>query len=86
MFRRATLQHTGEPAAGTAQSRLVKLTACAAFIGLAAGGVAFVLVHTIGLLTNLALHHQWGWDLPSLANFTIGPSTYAVAIGGELIV
>ena len=75
-----------EPATGSTQSRLVKLSACAAFIGLAAGGAAFVLVHTIGLLTNLALLHQWGWDLPSLTNFTIGPSTYAVAIGGALIV
>ncbi len=64
----------------------MKLTACAVVIGLAAGGAAFVLVHTIGLLTNLALLHQWGWDLPSLRNFSIGPSTYAVAVGGALVV
>ncbi|MEO7371211.1 MAG: chloride channel protein, partial [Ilumatobacteraceae bacterium] len=64
----------------------MKLTACAAGIGLAAGGAAFVLVHSIGLLTNLALLHRWGWDLPSLRGFSIGPSTYAVAVGGALVV
>ncbi len=86
MFRRFTVTDSGTTKPSTAQRRLVKLTACAAGIGLASGGVAFVLVHSIGLLTNLALLHRWGWDLPSLRNFSIGPSTYAVAIGGALIV
>ncbi len=72
--------------ASTAQRRLVQLTACAAVIGMAAGGVAYVLEHAIGLLTNLALLHRWGSDLPSLRDFSISPSTYAAAIGGALVV
>lgn len=66
--------------------RLVFLGGAAAAIGLAAGGAAWLLVHLIGLLTNLALFHRWGWDLPSFRDFHVGPDTYLVAIAGGLVV
>ena len=32
-----------------------------------------MLLHLIGLITNVVLFHQWGWTLPSFANFHPGP-------------
>ena len=58
-------------------SRLVRLSAMAALIGLAAGGAAYVLVHLIALLTNLALFHRWDWELPSFT--TLEPSPWPVS-------
>jgi H+/Cl- antiporter ClcA len=58
----------------------------AAIVGLAAGGAAFVLVHLIGLLTNLALFHRWSWDLPSFASLHPGVGLYVVAVGGAMVV
>src|SRR5690606_4725229 len=55
-------------------------------IGLAAGGAAFVLVHLIALLTNLALFGVWGWELPSFSELQPGPRIYVVAVAGALIV
>ncbi len=66
--------------------RLLVLVALAAILGLAAGGVAFVLIRLIALLTNLALLHQVGWELPSFANFHPGISMVAVAVAGGLVV
>src|SRR4029434_6349837 len=48
----------------TSPARLLRLTALAGAVGLAAGGAAWALVHLIGLITNLALFNLWGWALP----------------------
>ena len=58
----------------------------AALIGLAAGGAAYVLVHLIALLTNLALFHRWDWELPSFTTLEPSPWLYVAAISGALIV
>jgi H+/Cl- antiporter ClcA len=62
------------------------LSLLAAIVGLAAGGAAYVLVHLIALLTNLALFHRWGWELPSMATLDPGPGLYVAAVGGGLVV
>ena len=41
--------------------RLLLLTAIAAVLGLAGGGAAWVLVHLIDAITNLALFHRIGF-------------------------
>ena len=38
--------------------RLLVLTSLAALLGFAGGGAAWVLIHLIALITNLALHYS----------------------------
>jgi len=66
--------------------RTLYLSALAAALGIVAGGAAWVLVRLIGLITNLALLHRWGTDLPSLRNYHPGVSLVVVAGAGGLIV
>jgi len=66
--------------------RLTVLVGLAAGLGLIAGGVAFVLIRLIALLTNLAVLHQVGWELPSFADFHPGMSVVAAAVAGALLV
>jgi len=67
-------------------ARLAGLSLVAACIGLLAGGAAFVLVRLIALLTNLALLHRMGWQLPSFSHFHPGPELIGIAAGGGLLV
>ena len=62
------------------------LAAVGAVLGLAGGGAAWVLLHLIGLITNVALFHQWGWALPSFRNFHPGPILLVEAAAGGLAV
>jgi H+/Cl- antiporter ClcA/predicted transcriptional regulator len=55
-------------------------------LGVAGGGAAWVLIHLIGLITNVVLFHQWGWELPSFANFDPGPILLVEAAAGGLAV
>src|SRR4051812_15650925 len=66
--------------------RTAFLSAIAVLLGLAGGGAAWVLIHLIGLLTNVVLFHQWGWDLPSFASFHPGPILLVEAAAGGLAV
>lgn len=66
--------------------RLFLLAALAALIGLAGGGAAWLLLHLIGLLTNAALFHRFGWEVPSFTDLHIGPWTVLAAVGGALAV
>ena len=52
----------------TPPRRLLLLCGLAAVIGVAGGGAAYVLVHLIALLTNLAFFHRVGWTLPSFTH------------------
>ena len=58
----------------------------AAVLGLAAGGAAWVLVHLIGLFTNLFLFHRWGWASPDFATLPLGPLVVATAVLGAAVV
>jgi chloride channel protein, CIC family len=66
--------------------RTCVLAAVAVVLGLAGGGAAWVLLHLIGLITNVALFHQWAWKLPPFQNFHPGPILLVEAAGGGLVV
>jgi H+/Cl- antiporter ClcA len=68
----------------TSPARLLRLTALAGAVGLAAGGAAWALVHLIGLITNLALFNRWGWALPSFRDLQVGPRVVIMAVLGGL--
>src|SRR4030088_3139514 len=70
----------------TPPRRLSLLVALASLIGLAGGGAAYVLVHLIALLTNIAFFHRVGWKLPSFTNLHRSPLIVLVAVTGGLIV
>ena len=60
--------------------RLVFLSLLATALGLAGGAAAWLLLRLIALLTNAALLHQYGWELPSFRNFHPGPDLVLVAM------
>src|SRR3954454_9704674 len=66
--------------------RLLYLTALAALVGLIAGGAAWVLLRLIGLITNLALFHQFGWTSPSFTTLHRSPLIIVAAVVGGLLV
>jgi chloride channel protein, CIC family len=67
-------------------SRLVFMSLLATALGLAGGAAAWLLVRLIALLTNAALLHEYGWDLPSFRHFHPGPELILVAMTGGLLV
>jgi H+/Cl- antiporter ClcA len=70
----------------TPPRRLLLLSALAVLIGLGGGAAAYVLVHLIALLTNLAFFHRVGWKLPSFTHLHPSPLVLVVAVAGGLIV
>jgi H+/Cl- antiporter ClcA len=66
--------------------RLVLLTGLGVLLGLVGGGAAWVLVHLIGIITNLALFGRWGTDLPSLAHYQPDGWLFVAAAAGGLVV
>src|SRR2546429_5696119 len=66
--------------------RLVFMSLLATALGLAGGAAAWVLVRLIALLTNAALLHEYGWELPSFRHFHPGPELILVAMAGGLLV
>jgi H+/Cl- antiporter ClcA/CBS domain-containing protein len=66
--------------------RVTLLTLLASAIGLAGGGAAWLLLHLIGLVTNLALLHQFGWKVPSFADHPPGFAVYPAAVVGAGLV
>ena len=57
----------------TPPRRLFLLTLLAAILGLLGGVAAWVLIHLIGLITNVALFQQWGWIRRRSPSSTPGP-------------
>jgi H+/Cl- antiporter ClcA len=55
-------------------------------VGLVAGGAAWVLLKLIGLITNLALFHQFGWQSPPFTELHRSPSIIVAAVVGGLLV
>ena len=66
--------------------RLVFMSLLATVLGLAGGAAAWLLVRLIALLTNAALLHEYGWNLPSFRHFHPGPDLLLVAMAGGLVV
>src|SRR5947209_17970629 len=72
--------------AETPPGRLLLLSGLAALLGGLGGGAAWVLLHLIGLLTNLALFHRFDWALPSFAQLRPSPWIVVAAVAGGLLV
>jgi chloride channel protein, CIC family len=71
---------------GEETRRTCLLTAIGAILGIVGGGAAWVLLHLIGLITNLALFHRWGWEIPSFAHFQPNFTLVIAAVAGGLAV
>src|ERR687889_1764822 len=71
---------------GTSTRRLVLLAALAALLGLAGGGAAWVLLHLISILTNLALFHRLSTEGRSLAALDPGWSLFVAAVLGAAVI
>jgi H+/Cl- antiporter ClcA len=82
-LRSLAIHHTHQR---TPPRRLLALTALATLLGIAGGGAAWVLLHLIGLITNLAMLGQWDWSLPSFAHLQRSPRIVIVAVLGGLLV
>src|SRR5690606_13565843 len=70
----------------TPTRRLVLLTSLAAVLGFAGGGAAWVLLHLIALITNLALLHRLSVETPDLSHLEVGPAIVAAAVVGALAI
>jgi H+/Cl- antiporter ClcA len=66
--------------------RLAFLSLLATALGLAGGGASWVLLRGIALLSNLALLHEVGWELPSLAHYHPQWWIVPTAMAGGLVV
>jgi H+/Cl- antiporter ClcA/predicted transcriptional regulator len=77
---------TGRASHRAGARRTLYLTAIAVVLGIAGGGAAWLLLHLIGLITNLALLHQWGWTIPSFADFQPDGTLVVAAVLGGLVV
>lgn len=70
----------------TTPRRLLLLASLAALLGFAGGGAAWVLVHLIDLLTNLALFHELSTHARSFTELDPGPWLFVAAVTGGLLV
>jgi chloride channel protein, CIC family len=66
--------------------RLALLTVLAAVLGLAGGVAAVLLLRLIGFITNLALFHRIGTEVPSFAGWRPGPTLVLAAMAGGLVI
>lgn len=64
----------------------MRITGLAAVLGAIAAGAAFVLVHLIGLIANLALLQTWSWDLPPSSAFQPSSIIVVAAVSGAFVV
>jgi CIC family chloride channel protein len=72
--------------AQTSPRRLLFLSTLAALLGGAGGGAAWVLLRLIALLTNFALFHRYGWELPSFRTLVASPWILVAAVAGAFAV
>lgn len=70
----------------TSHRRLLLLTAIGGVLGFAGGGAAWVLVHLIDLITNLALFHEISTEPRPLADLDPGPWLFVAAVGGAVAI
>jgi chloride channel protein, CIC family len=65
---------------------LLRITALAVLLGIAAAIAAELLTALIGLITSLAFHGEWSTRLASPAGHGLGPAVVLVPVAGALIV
>lgn len=72
--------------ASTSSRRLLLLAALGAALGVVGGLAAWVLVHLIDLLTNLALFHEVSTRARSMTELDPGWPLYVAAVSGALLI
>jgi H+/Cl- antiporter ClcA/CBS domain-containing protein len=65
---------------------LLLLTALGAVLGFAGGGAAWVLLHLITLLTNVALFHRFSVHQRAFSGLDVGWPLFAAAVIGALLI
>jgi H+/Cl- antiporter ClcA len=70
----------------TPTRRLLLLATLGALLGFAGGGAAWVLIHLIDILTNVALFHDLGLHPPALDELDVGVPLYVAAVVGALLI
>lgn len=70
----------------TSPARLLLLSVVATALGLIGGGAAWVLIRLIAVITNLALFHRVGWNLPNFSTLHRGPLLVLVAAASGLVI
>src|SRR5690606_38199798 len=70
----------------TPPRRLLLLAVLGALLGLVGGGAAWVLVHLIRVLTNVALFHELATGERSLAELRPDPLLFVAAVIGALLI
>lgn len=66
--------------------RMTFLSLVAAGLGLAGGAAAWILLHLIAAITNLAVFGRFGFHPPSFATLSPSPRIVIVAVAGALII
>ena len=69
-----------------APKRMMLLSLIAAGLGLASGGAAWILLHLIAAITNLAVFGRFGFPPPSFSTLAPSPRIVIVAVVGALII
>jgi len=80
------LPSTTPASLGTDLRRLELLAALGVVLGLVGGVAAFLVVHLVGLISNLALLHRVGFDLPDLRHYHPSWLLVPIALLGGLVV
>lgn len=75
-----------EVSLGEPRSRMMLLALLGVVLGGVGGTAAFLVVRLVGLISNLALLHRVGFQLPVLRTFHPGPTLIVVAVAGALFV
>lgn len=86
IFDRLLVPLGTEISLGHNRVRMALLAALGVLLGLVGGVAAYVVVRLVGLLSNLALLHRVGVDLPNLSHYHPGPVLIPIALGGALVV
>lgn len=71
---------------GAHPPQMARLAAFGVVLGLLGGVAAFLVVHAVGLLSNLALLHRVGFNLPDLRYYHPGWVLIPEAVGGAIVV
>lgn len=66
--------------------RLILLSGIGVVLGIVGGAAAWLLIHLIGIITNLALFGQWGTDIPSFESYDPNGWLIVAAMAGGFVV
>jgi len=75
-----------EVSLGTSSARMGMLALLGLVLGGAGGAAAYLVFHLVGLISNLALLHRVGFELPDLRRYHPTPVLLPIALGGAAVV